>query len=58
MIEEKQRHAHSGVGAVVVAETTYCYYYPQNTTFYYLYQRYPNFPNLAVEVRHPRAATS
>lgn len=33
--------------------TEYCFYYPQNTTYYYLYQRYPNFPNLAVEVRMP-----
>lgn len=31
----------------------YCVYYPNADTNYYLYQRYPNFPNLAVEVRGP-----
>lgn len=40
--------------------TEYCFHYPQNGTYYYLYQRYPNFPNLAVEVRmsslHPCGA--
>lgn len=29
----------------------YCVAYPEVDKYYYLYQRYPNFPNLAVEVR-------
>ena len=29
----------------------YCVAYPDPDTFFYLYQRYPTFPNLAVEVR-------
>lgn len=34
----------------------YCVYYPQEDQYFYLYQRYPNFPNLVVEVRGLLAA--
>lgn len=30
---------------------TYCVAYPDMDKYYYLFQRYPNFPNLAMEVR-------
>lgn len=29
--------------------SNWCYWYPDSSTYYYLHQRYPTFPNLAIE---------